>query len=87
MDAKLLAKFTGVYFLARKFFPANLGYFTLLMSTGLTFGLMAALFGLQAGLLDQSQYSVLTGVLIASAVLPTFAAQRWFPPLEEEDII
>jgi len=87
VDAKLLAKFAGVYFLARKFFPANLGYFTLLMSTGLTFGLMAALFGLQAGLLDQSQYSVLTGVLIASAVLPTFAAQRWFPPLEEEDII
>jgi len=81
------AKFAGVYFLARKFFPANSGYFTLLMSTGLTFGLMAALFGLKSGILDQAQYSVLTGVLIASAVLPTFAAQRWFPPIEEEDIV
>ncbi|OGR42355.1 MAG: potassium transporter [Elusimicrobia bacterium GWA2_61_42] len=81
------AKFAGVYFLARKFFPANSGYFTLLMSTGLTFGLMAALFGVQAGFLDQGQYSVLTGVLIASAVLPTFAAQRWFPPVEEEDLV
>ncbi|MDO8804337.1 MAG: cation:proton antiporter [Elusimicrobiota bacterium] len=81
------AKFAGVYFFARKFFPANSGYFTLLMSTGLTFGLMAALFGLNAGLLDQGQYSVLTGVLIASAVIPTFAAQRWFPPLEEEDLL
>jgi Kef-type K+ transport system membrane component KefB len=81
------AKFTGVYFLARKFFPANSGHFTLLMSTGLTFGLMAALFGLKGGLLDAGQYSVLTGVLIASAVLPTFAAQRWFPPVEEEDLV
>ncbi|OGR67293.1 MAG: potassium transporter [Elusimicrobia bacterium GWC2_61_19] len=81
------AKFAGVYFLARKFFPANSGYFTLLMSTGLTFGLMAALFGLRAGLLDAAQYSVLTGVLIASAVIPTFAAQRWFPPVEEEDLV
>ena len=84
---KQAAKFAGVYFFARKFFPANSGYFTLLMSTGLTFGLMAALFGLNSGLLDQGQYSVLTGVLIASAVLPTFAAQRWFPPVEEEDIV
>jgi len=81
------AKFAGVYFFARKFFPRNKGYFTLLMSTGLTFGLMAALFGLKAGCLDAAQYSVLTGVLIASAVLPTFAAQRWFPPAEEEDLI
>ena len=84
---KQAAKFAGVYFLARKFFPGNTGYFTLLMSTGLTFGLMAALFGLNAGFLDAAQYSVLTGVLIASAVLPTFAAQRWFPPVEDEDII
>lgn len=81
------AKFAGVYFLARKFFPGNTGYFTLLMSTGLTFGLMAALFGLNAGFLDAAQYSVLTGVLAASAVLPTFAAQRWFPPVEEEDLV
>ena len=81
------AKFAGVYFLARKYYPKNSGYFTLLMSTGLTFGLMAALSGLNAGHLDAAQYSVLTGVLIASAVLPTFAAQRWFPPVEEEDIV
>ena len=62
-------------------------YSTLLMSTGLTFGVMAVLFGSRAGYLDQAQYSVLTGVLIASAVIPTFVAQRWFPPVEEEDII
>ena len=81
------AKFAGVYFLAGRYFPANRGYFTLLMSTGLTFGLMAALFGSKTGMLDAAQYSVLTGVLIASAVIPTFVAQRWFMPKEEEDII
>ena len=84
---KQAAKFAGIYFLAGRYFPANRNYFTLLMSTGLTFGLMAALFGLKGGMLNAEQYSVLTGVLIASAVIPTFAAQRWFPPLEEEDII
>jgi Kef-type K+ transport system membrane component KefB len=82
-----LAKITAVYFPARGLFRSNRGYSTLLMSTGLTFGLMAALFGLRAGLLDQAQYSVLTGVLVASAVLPAFAAQRWFSPVEEEDLL
>lgn len=81
------AKFAGVHFFARKFFPSNSGYFTLLMSTGLTFGLMAALAGLKQGLLDDAQYSLLTGVLIAGAVIPAFAAQRWFPAVEEEDLV
>ncbi|MDD2804808.1 MAG: cation:proton antiporter [Elusimicrobiales bacterium] len=81
-----LAKWAAVYFPARTLFRSNRGYSTLLMSTGLTFGLMAALFGLNAGILDQTRYSVLTGVLIASAVLPAFAAQRWFAPKEDEDL-
>ncbi len=84
---KQAAKFTGVYFLMKRYFPRDVMHSTLLMSTGLTFGLMAVLFGLRAGYLDQEQYSLLTGVLIASAVIPTFVAQRWFPPLEEEDIV
>ncbi|OGS12453.1 MAG: potassium transporter [Elusimicrobia bacterium RIFOXYA2_FULL_58_8] len=84
--ARQAAKAAGVYFFAKKFFPAAGGHFTLLMSTGLTFGLMAALFGLKEGVLDTRQYSVLTCVLIASAVLPAFAAQRWFAPAAEEDL-
>jgi len=80
-------KLAAVYLPARRLFRANGGYSTLLMSTGLTFGLMAALFGLKAGYLDPAQYSILTGVLVASAVLPAFAAQRWFRPVEEEDIV
>jgi len=43
-------------------------------------------FRLQAGIINQSQYSVLVGVVVASAVIPTFIAQKWFIPVEDEDI-
>ncbi len=84
---KQVSKFCGVYFLMRKYFPKDVMHSTLLMSTGLTFGVMAVLFGLKAGYLNQTQYSLLTGVLIASAVIPTFVAQKWFAPVEEEDVL
>ncbi|MCZ7385339.1 MAG: cation:proton antiporter [Candidatus Methanoperedens sp.] len=84
---KQLSKFIGVYFLAKKYIPDGNIYTTLLMSTGLTFGLVASLFGLQSGLINHVQYSVLTGVLIASAVIPTIVAQKWFMPVHSEDIV
>jgi Kef-type K+ transport system membrane component KefB len=84
---KLIAKFIGVYFLAKKYIPSGSMYTTLLMSTGLTFGTIASVFGLQSGIIDQSQYSILVGVVIASAVIPTFIAQKWFAPIEEEDML
>ena len=85
---KIIAKFIGVYFLAKKYIP-NGGsiYTTLLMSTGLTFGTISSLFGLQAGIINQVQYSILVGVVVASAIIPTFIAQKWFLPVEEEDIL
>ncbi len=82
-----LTKFTGVYFFAKKYIPEGKIYTTLLMSTGLTFGLVASIFGMQSGLINQVQYSVLTGVLISSAVIPTFIAQKWFMPLHSEDLV
>lgn len=84
---KLSTKFLGVYFLARKFIPHGSIYTTLLMSTGLTFGTIASVFGFNMGYIDQVQYSVLVGVVIASAVIPTFIAQKWFMPLHSEDIV
>jgi len=83
---KQLTKFAGVYFLAKKYIPGGGIYSTLLMSTGLTFGLIAIVFGLNSGFIDQEKYSILTGVLIASAVIPTFIAQKWFIPVHSEDI-
>jgi len=84
---KIAGKFLGVYFLARKYIPNGSMYTTLLMSTGLTFGTIASVFGLSSGIINQEQYSILVGVVIASAVIPTVVAQRWFMPAESEDLV
>jgi Kef-type K+ transport system membrane component KefB len=55
-------------------------YTTLLMSTGLTFGTISALFGLSRGIIDQSQYSALVAAVIASAVIPTVIANAFYLP-------
>jgi Kef-type K+ transport system membrane component KefB len=83
---KMITKFVGVYFFAKKYIPKGSMYTTLLMSTGLTFGTISSMYGLQAGLINQVQYSVLVGVVVASAVIPTFIAQKWFMPHHEEDL-
>jgi len=55
-------------------------YYTLLMSTGLTFGTISALYGLTHGIVTQSQYSFLVAAVIASAVVPTLIASMAFLP-------
>jgi glutathione-regulated potassium-efflux system ancillary protein KefC len=55
-------------------------YYTLLMSTGLTFGTISALYGLTNGIVTQSQYSYLVAVVIGSAVVPTLVANAVFLP-------
>lgn len=79
---KIATKFAGVWPLTRAFkLPAREGtYTTLLMSTGLTFGSIAALFGLTHGIISQAQYTILLTVVIGSAFVPTFIAQTWFLP-------
>jgi len=84
---KQIAKFMGVYFLAKKYLPKNEMYSTLLMSTGLTFGTISSVFGYQAGYIDQTQFSVLVAVVVASAVIPTLIAQKWFKPVHLEDMV
>jgi Kef-type K+ transport system membrane component KefB len=78
--AKLAFKIVGVYPLCRMFLPREAAYTTLLMSTGLTMGTISALFGYEAGVIDQAQFSVLVAAVVASAVLPTILAQRFFHP-------
>jgi hypothetical protein len=51
-----------------------------MMSTGLTFGTISALFGLSHGVIDQSQYSYLVATVIGSAVIPTVIGNAWFLP-------
>ena len=79
---KMATKFGGILPLTKRFnFEAKEGmYTTLLMSTGLTFGSISALFGLTNNIIDQRQYTILVTAVIGSAVIPTLIAQRWFMP-------
>ena len=61
-------------------------YTTLLMSTGLTFGTISALFGLKHKYITQYQYSILVTVVIGSAIVPTMIAQTWFRPNIESPV-
>ncbi|MDP3182774.1 MAG: cation:proton antiporter, partial [Desulfobaccales bacterium] len=81
---KVIAKIIGVWPMCRLFkMPVReSNYTTLMMATGLTFGSISALFGLNYGYIDQAQYSILVTVVIASAVIPTVIAQLWFQPRE-----
>lgn len=83
---KMIGKFIGVYELSKRYCPKASMYTTLLMSTGLTFGTIASVFGLSMGYIDQTQYSVLVGVVIASAVIPTVIAEKWYKPVHSEDV-
>lgn len=79
---KVGAKAVGVWPVARAFgMPTrDANYATLLMSTGLTFGTIAALFGLTNGFIDQATYTILVTVVILSAVVPTLIATTFFEP-------
>jgi Kef-type K+ transport system membrane component KefB len=82
LGVKMLTKFIGVWPLTRAFkmTPREGNYTTMLMSTGLTFGSISALYGLTHGIINQFQYTVLVSVVIGSAIVPTFIAQTWFLP-------
>jgi len=77
---KMAPKLGGVYPLARRFTAPHGAFTTLLMSTGLTFGTITSLYGLNAGIIDRTQFSLLIGVVVLSAIVPTAIAQRWFSP-------
>jgi len=82
LGLKMLTKFVGILPLTRVFrFKRRDGiYTTLLMSTGLTFGSISALYGLTNKIIDQRQYTILLTAVIGSAVVPTLIAQKWFLP-------
>jgi len=79
---KVVAKIFGLYPVIGAFRRQRdeRWYYTLMMSTGLTFGTISALFGLTHGLISQDQYSYLVAVVIGSAVLPTLVANAFFLP-------
>jgi Kef-type K+ transport system membrane component KefB len=82
---KIATKMIGVWPSSRMFNmrTREANYTTLLMATGLTFGTISALFGLNNRIIDQTQYTILVTVVILSAVIPTIIAQQFFQPSEQ----
>lgn len=80
--AKMATKVLGVYPATRAYRTPRreAAYTTLLMSTGLTFGTISALFGLSHQVIDQAQYSYMVAAVVASAVVPTLIANAFFLP-------
>jgi Kef-type K+ transport system membrane component KefB len=83
--AKMLPKIAFIYPLARRADRRHGTFATLLMSTGLTFGTISSLYGLNAGIIDKTQFSLLVSVVVLSAVVPTAIAERWFLPDAERE--
>ena len=82
LTAKMVTKLAAVYPVTKYFKSSGKEamYTTLLMSTGLTFGSISALFGLSHGIIDTSQYSYLVAAVVASAVVPTLIANAFYLP-------
>jgi Kef-type K+ transport system membrane component KefB len=83
---KIGAKFVGVFPATRLFRlrGRQAWYTTMMMSTGLTFGSISALFGYTHGYISGSQYSILVTVVVMTALVPTFIAQTFFRPASTE---
>jgi Kef-type K+ transport system membrane component KefB len=83
--AKMVPKLAMILPLARRHAPEHATFTTLLMSTGLTFGTISSLYGLNAGIIDRTQFSLLVTVVVLSAIVPTAIAQHWFSPDAETE--
>jgi glutathione-regulated potassium-efflux system ancillary protein KefC len=82
LATKMATKLVAIYPVTRLFKSSGRDgmYTTLLMSTGLTFGSISALFGLSHGIIDTSQYSFLIAAVVGSAVVPTIIANAFYLP-------
>lgn len=85
---KIATKYIGVKptTMMFKFSKREGTYTTLLMSTGLTFGTISAMFGLSHKIITVDQYTVLVTVVILSAIIPTLIAERLYRP-ETDNLI
>jgi Kef-type K+ transport system membrane component KefB len=85
LAAKMAPKVAFIYPLAKRADRRHGVFTTLLMSTGLTFGTISSIYGLSAGIIDATQFSLLVAVVVLSAVVPTAIAERWFLPDAERE--
>ncbi|MGC8737718.1 MAG: cation:proton antiporter [Candidatus Hydrogenedens sp.] len=82
LGAKVVSKIFGLYPFIIQFRKEKneRWYYTLMMSTGLTFGTISALFGYSHNIINTEQYSYIVIAVIASAVIPTMFASYLFTP-------
>jgi glutathione-regulated potassium-efflux system ancillary protein KefC len=82
LGGKVVSKIFGLYPAIHRFREdkKEKWYYTLLMSTGLTFGTISALYGLSNNIITKEQYSFIVGAVLASAVIPTLIANKFFLP-------
>jgi glutathione-regulated potassium-efflux system ancillary protein KefC len=82
LGGKVASKIFGLYPVIARFRTERneRWYYTLLMSTGLTFGTISAIYGLSHGIVTRPQYSFLVATVIASALVPTMIAGFAFLP-------
>ncbi|MEO0144198.1 MAG: cation:proton antiporter [candidate division WOR-3 bacterium] len=68
-------------------FPKRINLFiAMMMTTGLTFDTIVALYGLEHKIISKEQYSLLEAVVLLSAVIPTFIAQKFLFPREGDNV-
>ncbi|HUI21434.1 MAG TPA: cation:proton antiporter [Methylocella sp.] len=82
LAGKILAKTASVYAVAKYHDSSHKEgmYSALLMSSGLSFGAISALFGLSHGIINESQYSALVAAVIGSGIIPTVIANNLYVP-------
>ena len=82
LGGKVISKIFGLYPIIGQFHRRRdeRWYYTLMMSTGLTFGTISALYGFSHNIVTREQYSFLVAVVIASAVVPSLIAGLAFFP-------
>jgi Kef-type K+ transport system membrane component KefB len=86
LAAKIVPKLGFLYPLAHRADRRHGTFIALLMSTGLTFGTISSLYGLNAGIIDKTQFSLLVTVVVLSAIVPTAIAEHWFLPDAEREL-
>jgi Kef-type K+ transport system membrane component KefB len=82
LAGKVMFKIFGLYPVIGRFRQerSERWFYTLMMSTGLTFGTISAIYGFSHGIVTREQYSFLVATVIASAVVPTMIAHILFFP-------
>ncbi len=78
--SKYFVAFFGMRLESPKMERKDLHYSSGLLATGLTLGTVIGLVGLQTGVINELQFSILEAAILLSAIVPTIIAEKLFRP-------